>query len=199
MSEPAHERTLEAAAVELEFLDRRVREQLTAAAKQGGPDFDVVPLSITLLLHRVTSMLVKASTLDLEPLGFTATQFNVLTVLHRAGRPMNMSRLADTVSIRPPNLTTVVDSLRASGLVAKTVSREDRRSYRVSMTAEGTELMGGFLPGHWRFMHTFYAGLAADERLTLARLLDRLLVSVHAGDDAAAEIAPRIVAAAEDN
>lgn len=183
----------------LELRDRKVRDQLERALAEHGPDFDVVPLSLTLLLHRVTAMLVKASTLDLEPLQLTSAQFNVLTVLHRAQQPMTMSQLADTLSIRPPNLTTLVDSLRRRGLVAKAVSRADRRSFRVSTTAEGDALMASFLPSHWRFQNAFYSGLEARQRRRLATLLDTLLGSLHDGDDAESDLAAHIVAAARDD
>lgn len=182
---------------EPDLLDPRVRYQVERARAEHGPDFDTLPLSLTLLLHRVTAMLVKASSLDIEPLGLTTAQFNVLTVLHRAEQPMSMSQLAETLSIRPPNLTTLVDLLGRRGLVARTVSREDRRSFRVSTTAEGDALMSEFLPSHWRFMSEFYAGLDAAEQRVLATHLDRLLATLH--DSSAAnhsEIAPNIVAAA---
>ncbi|WP_300019712.1 MarR family transcriptional regulator [Pseudonocardia sp.] len=183
---------------ELELLDPRVRYQVERARAEHGPDFDALPLSLTLLLHRVTAMLVKASSLDIEPLGLTTAQFNVLTVLHRAERPMTMTQLAETLSIRPPNLTTLVDMLRGRGLVAKTVSRADRRSFRVVTTAEGDALMADFLPGHWRFMSEFYAGLDAAGQRTLATHLDRLLATLHNGEGSA-EIASNIVAAACDD
>jgi 3-phenylpropionate/trans-cinnamate dioxygenase ferredoxin reductase subunit len=181
---------------ELDWHDERVAYQLTRAREQADDDFDVVPLAMTLLLHRTTAALVKASQFDLEPLQLTSTQFNVLTVLHRAEEPLTMRVLSDMVSIRPPNLTTIVDQLMARKLVAKNVSQADRRSFLVTTTAQGHALMSRFLPSHWRFMSEFYAGLNRDEQVQLARLLDRLLGTLQPDDDSPLGLPSRVIDAA---
>ena len=180
----------------VDWHDERVAYQLTRAREQAGDGFDVIPLSLTLLLHRTTAALVRASQFDLEPLQLTATQFNVLAVLHRAEEPLTMRALSDMVSIRPPNLTTIVDQLMARKLVAKNVSQADRRSYLVTTTPQGRALMSRFLPSHWRFMSEFYAGLGRDERVQLARLLDQLLSSLQPDDESQLGLPSRIVDAA---
>jgi 3-phenylpropionate/trans-cinnamate dioxygenase ferredoxin reductase subunit len=181
---------------EVDWHDERVAYQLTRAREQAGEGFDVIPLSLTLLLHRAAAALVKASQFDLEPLQLTSTQFNVLTVLHRAEEPLTMRALSDMVSIRPPNLTTIVDQLMARKLVAKNVSQADRRSFLVAPTAQGHALMSRFLPSHWRFMSEFYAGLDRDEQVQLARLLDRLLGTLKPDDESPLGLPSRIVDAA---
>lgn len=171
-------------------------EQLERAQNEHGDDFDVMPLALTLLMHRVSAMLARAVTIDLEPVGLSSSQFNVLAILHRAEEPMTMRRIADTLSVRPPNLTTVVDSLVARKLAAKQVSKNDRRSFLVTTTARGDSLMAMFLPSHWRLLGEFFVGLTAEERVELARLLDRLLATVQPDGDSGQGIAQRIVDAA---
>ncbi len=181
------------AAVEL-LSDAHLAYQLERARQEAGGEFDEIPLMLTLLLHRVTALLVRASQFDFEPLQLTSTQFNVMTVLHRAESPMTMRELSESVSIRPPNLTTVVDSLKVRKLVTKKSSPHDRRSYLVSPTPQGNAVMSRFLPSHWRFMSEFYAGLSGDQREQLARLLDQLLASLRPdSDDAPAGLPQRVV------
>lgn len=177
--------------------DPNLAYQLTRARAEAGPDFDEIPLLLTLLLHRTTATLVKASQFDLEPLQLTSTQFNVMTVLHRAEAPMTMRALSVSVSVRPPNLTTVVDGLKARKLVVKKPSPQDRRSYLISTSAHGNALMSRFLPSHWLFLSEFYAGLDSADRRQLAGLLDRLLVTLQSdSDDAPHGLPTRIVDAA---
>lgn len=172
-------------------------QHLQRAQAEHGEEFDVVPLSLTLLLHRVTAMLTRATSIDLEPLQLSPTQFNVLAVLHRSDEPLTMRTLADALSVRPPNLTSVVDQMVTRKLIAKQVSPHDRRSYLVTTTTRGDRLMARFLPGHWQLMNEFYGALSATERIQLARLLDKLLASVQPESDTA-QIAERIVQAALD-
>lgn len=174
-------------------------QQLARAQAEHGDGFDAIPLSLTLLLHRISAMLSRAVSIDLEPLDLSSTQFNVLAVLHRADKPMTMRDVAATLSVRPPNLTSVVDSLVARKLVAKQVSPNDRRSYLVATTRQGDRLMGLFLPSHWRMMNEFYRGLTAGERSVLAQLLDKLLASIQPEDDASQQLAERIIKAALEN
>ncbi|MFB7089186.1 MarR family winged helix-turn-helix transcriptional regulator [Streptomyces sp. NPDC056296] len=158
--------------------DAEVTEQLVRARAQAGEHFDEVPLALTLLLHRTTAALVRATHFDFEPLQMNTTQFNVMTVLHRSAGPMTMGALAESVSVRAANLTSVVDGLRTRKLVSKKPSADDRRSYVVSTTAQGDALMRRFLPNHMYFMNEFYAGLDPQQQRTLAELLDRLLESL---------------------
>ncbi|MEU3513358.1 MarR family transcriptional regulator [Streptomyces longwoodensis] len=174
-----------------------VTEQLMRARAQAGESFEEVPLALTLLLHRTTAALVRATHFDFEPLQMNTTQFNVMTVLHRAAGPMTMGALADSVSVRAANLTSVVDGLRARKLVSKKPSVEDRRSFVVSMTAQGDALMRRFLPSHMHFMKEFYAGLDQQEQRLLAELLDRLLESLRPdGEHRSLGLPDRVVDAA---
>lgn len=169
--------------------------QLQRARAEHGEEFDEVPLSLTLLLHRVTAMLTRATSIDLEPLQLSPTQFNVLAVLHRSEEPLTMRTLAETLSVRPPNLTSIVDQMVARKLIAKRPAPNDRRSFLVATTPRGDRLMARFLPGHWQLMNEFYRGLSGTERSQLARLLDKLLASVQPENDSI-QVAERIVQAA---
>ena len=154
-----------------------IADQVAASAREAGPDFDPLPLSLTLSLYRVMTTFDRAHTEELAPVGLNITQFNVLSVLHRAEEPLTMGELAQAVTIRSANLTAVADSLAAKGFVKRTLNPDDRRSFLGTVTPAGDRFMAGFLPDHWQLLEGLLAGLAAADRRKLLRLLDKLLAS----------------------
>jgi DNA-binding MarR family transcriptional regulator len=162
-----------------------------------GPDFDPTPLTLTLLLYRMIAVLDRATAVEHRPLGLSTSQFNVLTVLHRAHGAMTMGSLGRAVSVRPPNLTSVVNSLRARGLVDRESNPDDRRSSFVRITDEADAMLRAFLPGHWDFLDVIYGGLDRGGRERLVDLLsDVLLKAEDTPGDRQPEVAEHILDAA---
>jgi DNA-binding MarR family transcriptional regulator len=105
---------------------------------------------------------------DLSPV-----QCHVLHLIE-PGRPMPMSRLADTLSCDASNVTGLVDRLESRGLVRRQPSLEDRRVKVLQLTPTGTRLRaqllrqmtGGSLP---------LSRLSLDQRRTLVKILEVLV------------------------
>ena len=129
-----------------------IADQVAMSAQEATPDFDPLPLALTLSLYRTMSAFDRVHADELAPVRLSVTQFNVLSVLLRVDEPLTMGELAQAVSVRSANLTAVTDSLVARGLVDRTLNPADRRSFLVSITPEGHQFMAGFLPGHWRVL-----------------------------------------------
>jgi MarR family transcriptional regulator, organic hydroperoxide resistance regulator len=72
--------------------------------------------------------------LDLSPV-----QCHVLHLIE-PGRPLPMSRLADTLSCDASNVTGLVDRLESRGLVRRAPSHEDRRVKVLQLTPAGSKL-----------------------------------------------------------
>ena len=157
-----------------------VRWQVARAAEQQGSAFDPTALALTLTLYRTMWVFDQASAAELAPHGLTVSQFHILAVLHRAEHPLTMGELGRAVSVRPANLTGVVDALARRSLVDRQINPVDRRSYLIANTASGEEFLGRFLPGHWRYLDALTSGLSAEERQLLTDLLGRLRGSVEA-------------------
>ncbi len=83
---------------------------------------------------------------------------NVLFVLSGEG-PLPMNRLAELLDVSQASATGIVDRMEQRGLVARERDTDDRRVVRVCLSAQGEELL---------------AGIAAERRVKLARLLDTL-------------------------
>jgi DNA-binding MarR family transcriptional regulator len=154
--------------------------QVARSAEEHHPGFDPSVLSLTLTLYRAMSSFDRAGTAELAPHGLTISQLNILSVLHRVNRPLTMGELGHAVSVRPANLTGVVDALTRRGLVERRVNPDDRRSYLVTNTSAGEQLLADFLPGHWQYLGSVTDGLSTEERLELTRLLERLRESADA-------------------
>lgn len=161
-----------------------VEWQGTRAAREQEAEHDAGMLALTLSLYRAMTAFDRAEATELAPHGLTVSQLNILTVLHRAERPLTMGELGQAVSVRPANLTGVVDGLTRRSLVERQINPFDRRSYLITKTAAGEEFLTGFLPGHRRHLGRLMRGLSPDERAVLADLLERLRQSVDTVDEA---------------
>ena len=105
---------------------------------------------------------------DLSPI-----QCHVLHLIE-PGRPLPMSRLADTLSCDASNVTGLVDRLESRGLVRRQPSPQDRRVKVLHLTPTGSRLRaqllrqmtGGSLP---------LSRLSLDQQRTLVKILEALV------------------------
>ena len=90
-------------------------------------------------------------------------------------RAMSMREFAAEMGIEAPNATVMVDDLESAGLVARRPHPTDRRRKIVQITGPGEELLAGLDQLVFAADDELLAGLSADERATLVRLLQRIL------------------------
>jgi DNA-binding MarR family transcriptional regulator len=162
--------------------------QVAREGARQDQHFDPTVLSLTLTLYRALTAYDRAQAGELAPHGLTTSHLNILTVLHRVERPLTMGELGRAVSVRPANLTGVVDALTRRGLIERRVNPDDRRSYLVATTAAGEAFLADFLPGHWETLKRLTSGLDRDEQAQLSALLQRFRESVEAAEEAEAEV-----------
>lgn len=154
-----------------------IQRQVQISAEEYG-DLDPVVLALTLTMYRTTTKLDRVHAAELSPHGLTLGQFNVLTVLHRDGRPLTMTALGSAVAVRLGNLTGIVDALINRGLVSRQANPDDRRSLLVTISDAGGRFLADFLPGHWSYLQDLFSGLSADERVQLTGLLEKAADSI---------------------
>lgn len=75
-----------------------------------------------------------------NPGGLTASQLSVLVRAEQHG-PLAVGELATRESVAAPTMTRLVAALEAAGHLARTADPGDRRSWRVSVTPGGVELL----------------------------------------------------------
>ena len=105
---------------------------------------------------------------DLSPI-----QCHVLHLIE-PGRPLPMSRLADTLSCDASNVTGLVDRLESRGLVQRQPSPQDRRVKVLQLTPTGARLRAQLLRRMAGRSHPL-SRLSLDQQRTLVKILEALV------------------------
>ncbi|MEU0556288.1 MarR family transcriptional regulator [Dactylosporangium sp. NPDC049742] len=109
----------------------------------------------------------------LEPIGITPGQSRAVAVLMRHG-VMRLSELSDHLRIAPRSTTEVVDGLQERGLVERRPDPADRRATLVALTDAGQATAEAIRAARHAEAERFFAGLDAEDRETLGRILRTL-------------------------
>lgn len=112
---------------------------------------------------------------EVERDGLSIAAFNVLTILSRCGEEGSpMHELGELLLVSRANVTGLVDCLKRKGLVARVVSRDDRRVRLVRLTKKGESLLEEILPRHYSEVRDALEGMSDSAKADLSRLLARL-------------------------
>jgi DNA-binding MarR family transcriptional regulator len=103
----------------------------------------------------------------------SAVQCHVLHLIE-PGRPVPMSRLAETLSCDASNVTGLVDRLESRGLVRRQPSTQDRRVKVLQLTATGSRLRTQLLK-RMAGRSLPLSRLSLDQQQTLVKLLEALV------------------------
>ena len=94
------------------------------------------PGSLILALHRASHATLHALAVRLADRNLTASEINVLANL-ADGRNRSIGELGSDTATKPTTLTSVLDRLVRKDYVTRELDPGDRRSFRVSLTADG--------------------------------------------------------------
>lgn len=111
----------------------------------------------------------------LAPFGLTVSQFGILANLKRQG-PLSITTLAASLVIDPTTLGRNIRPLQRDGLVAIAVSRADRRSRELRLTAAGARLLDRALEG-WAEAQAEFERSVGDAHAAEFRTLLRTVVA----------------------
>lgn len=103
----------------------------------------------------------------------SSADFRVIVTLGRAGEPYELpqARLMSQLALTSGTISVRVDRLTKRGIITREADPDDKRGQKVRLTPDGLRLFDKIAPVH----------LANEERITLARLLTKLLVSFESG------------------
>lgn len=109
--------------------------------------------------------------------GLRRGEFDVLAALRRSGLPYTLSPsvLADGLMLTRAGMTSRLDRLEAAGLVERSLDPDDRRSFRVRLTARGLDVVDAAVTEHAANEARLLATLDPADRAALDRLLRVLL------------------------
>lgn len=109
--------------------------------------------------------------------GLNAASFDVLATLRRSGPPFSLSPgdLIASTMVTSGTMTNRIDQLEKAGLVVRSQSREDGRSFQISLTDKGFQVIDEAVAAHVRTQAELVSGLSAEEQRALDGLLKTFL------------------------
>ncbi|MEM9064371.1 MAG: MarR family transcriptional regulator [Planctomycetota bacterium] len=150
-----------------------IREHSERHAAAGA---DPSSIELWLLLLRTASDVLAEFEAFLAGHGLSQGRFIVLMLLNKCiSEPATASDLADRSGMSRGAMTGVIDSLEEEGLVERTRSAEDRRSWVVKITPAGESRLDEILPGHFEGISERMGVLDEGERAQLSEQLKRFL------------------------
>jgi DNA-binding MarR family transcriptional regulator len=153
-------------------LSRRTSRRSSGAKRHQSADLDD---ALAFRIHRTNRLLRThlSRFLDRHEAGLTPEQWFVVARLAH-GQPMRQVALAEPVLGDPPNVTRLVDSLVARGLVERSPDPSDRRSWHLSLTRAGSSLANAINGDAVQEREQVFAGFDERELDALASALDRI-------------------------
>jgi DNA-binding MarR family transcriptional regulator len=143
------------------------------------------------LVHDIVAtadLFLRESTRLFRPQGLTAAQFNVLNLLAapEAEGGLSQRELADMLVVDRSNVTGLIDRMEKAGWVRRADDPEDRRVYRVQLTASGRKL--------WQKVAPAYADVVRQvtDRLGERQMRDAVALLATLREDATRWVAPKL-------
>lgn len=91
---------------------------------------------------------------------------------------LSPSVLSHHQHISKNTISSLLASLEEQKLIERTLSREDKRSFKIRLTRAGHRLMQAALPKHNSALNQVFATLSAGEQKTLLKILGKLRESL---------------------
>lgn len=119
-------------------------------------------------LHSASIHLLRSVAREDPASSLGPARLSALSVIVFRG-PLTLGELAEIEQVRPPTMTKIVYALHAAGLIRKEPLPDDRRSVRVSATANGKRLLQAARRRRLRVLTKRLKGLSERELATLDR------------------------------
>ncbi|MCC6996198.1 MAG: MarR family transcriptional regulator [Deltaproteobacteria bacterium] len=108
-----------------------------------------------------------------DRLGVTPTQLNVLKLLDEIGE-LSMSSISTRLGAKNSTVTGIVDRMEADDLVERVRGADDRRVYKIRLSARGQKIARAVSITPWELLHDAVARLPAADKDNLLRILGKL-------------------------
>ncbi|ONF62135.1 MarR family winged helix-turn-helix transcriptional regulator [Amycolatopsis keratiniphila] len=145
------------------------------------PELDLTAIGVAGRLGRVTMLSTPMIEAVFAKHGLKQGEFDVLAALRRSGKPYTLipSELSATLMMSRAGMTSRIDRLESAGLVERALDPEDRRSFRVTLTERGFEVVDAAMTEHTANVAKLLSPLGEDLGV-LDASLRRLLASLDA-------------------
>ncbi|MBI5104473.1 MAG: MarR family transcriptional regulator [Solirubrobacterales bacterium] len=137
------------------------------------PDHGAVNVYTGFLLRKVSAASFEAWTAIVSRHGLHPMHFGLLLLID-AEEPVSQQELSRRSGIDPSTMVARMDVLVGEGLVERTRSEEDRRSYEIRLTEHGRDVLAKLRAEAKAQGDRFFAPLTDEERGQLHELLAKL-------------------------
>ncbi|MBI6527922.1 MarR family transcriptional regulator [Proteus vulgaris] len=155
-------------------------DRITEQWQRERPDLDISPMGLIGRLGNITLHLSREMEKVFSQFGLNTSSFDVLATLRRAGNPYTLSpgEMLSTLMVTSGTMTNRIDQLEKAGWVIRKVNPEDGRSFLVSLTPQGLELINQVIEAHVNNQKRLVSGLSQQEQQALNELLKVFLNSL---------------------
>lgn len=146
--------------------------------EQERPDLDTSPIAITGRILKLSAFFKEATEKTFRRFNLNSAGFDLLATLLRSGSPYSLSpnELMASTMVTSGTMTNRIDRLVEAGLVSRTQSETDKRSYSIALTEEGYEVISRAIEAHVETLHTLTNAIPSkDKAIFSAMLRDALL------------------------
>jgi DNA-binding MarR family transcriptional regulator len=142
---------------------------------KAGPRYPAL-----LQLLRTAEDLWNGSRLFFEQWDLSPSQFNILNLLSACPAGSSQVELSRQLIMNRSNVTGLIDRLEKRGLLKRSAVPGDRRSYSVSLTREGMELVQQIVPEYYKSAEQVWNDFPVKEIDGLISQLQRISTNVKA-------------------
>lgn len=132
-------------------------------------------------LHRLRSAIAPDLIQVLLRLDLTMAQFHALLAIRRRG-PLSGRQLAAELKVTPAAVVALCTRLEEQDLIERVRDRDDRRVWWLQLTAAGRRLFDDVISVPRSRIGPALASLPADDRASLARIMNALADALDASD-----------------
>lgn len=156
-----------------------IRRGIALSSERFGiADFDTINAVLT--LKRTATDLENFAASYCKQADLSPGRLNVLMALNASpDKAMALSEIGEYLVVTRPNITGLIDSLVADGLVKRVDHPDDRRMVLGQLTPAGREFMRTFVPFHHRALNAIMSVMTKQDKRQLVSLLDKLRAHLH--------------------
>jgi len=147
--------------------------------RRERPDLDTTAMGLLGRMRNLTLHLSREMEKTFARFDLNAANFDMLATLRRSGEPYALSPgdLMETMMVTSGTMTNRIDQLEKAGLVARSQNPDDGRSFLISLTPKGFELIDAAVTAHVETQARLVSALSDEERTALDALLRDYLAS----------------------
>jgi len=131
-----------------------------------------------LQLLRTSENLWNASRIFFDQWNLSASQFNILNLLHLNLEGCTQVELSRLLIMHRSNITGLVDRLEKRGLLQRKDNPDDRRAYKVQLTVAGRKLIEKILPDYYAAAERIWGNFPVARTKQLVFDLEKLSANI---------------------